>query len=72
MVTSFALTDCNRVKLKTIADELGVKPNRALNLLIANASIGEVVKREPVVTLVAQKNSGNGVTTTKAAESVRS
>lgn len=69
MVTSFALTDDNRAKLKTLADALGVKPNRAVNLLIQNAQIGEVVRREPVAVL-SKKNSAHGVITTTSAESV--
>ena len=56
MTTSFLLTDDNRAKLKTLADELGVKPNRAINLLIQNARIGEVQRSEPVAVL-SKKNS---------------
>ena len=56
MVTSFALTDDNRAKLKVLADELGVKPNRAINLLIQNAQIGEVQRREPVAVLSKKNN----------------
>ena len=69
MVTSFLLTDDNRAKLKMLADELGVKPNRAINLLIQNARIGEVQRREPVAVL-SRKNSAHGVLTTMSAESV--
>lgn len=56
MTSSFALTDDNRAKLKTLADELGVRRNKAINLLIQNAQIGEVVRREPVAVL-SKKNS---------------
>lgn len=55
-VSSFALFPENRAKLRAIAQELGVKPNHAINMLIANASIGEVARREPVVTLSAKNN----------------
>lgn len=55
-VSSFALFPENRAKLRAIAKELGVKPNHAINLLIANARIGEVARREPVVTLSAKNN----------------
>lgn len=50
-VTSFALHPENRAKLRALAAQLGVKPNHAINLLIQNASIAEVKRCEPVVTL---------------------
>lgn len=69
MTTTFLLSDENRAKLKALAAELGIKPNKAVNMLIANAQIGEVQRREPVATLVAKKNSACGVLTTASAES---
>ncbi len=63
-VSSFALFPENRAKLRAIAKELGVKPNHAINLLIANASIGEVARREPVVTLSAKNNHHAAPTST--------
>ena len=63
-ITSFALYPENRTKLRAIAMELGVKPNHAINMLIANANIGEVARREPVVTLSAKNNRQAAPTST--------
>lgn len=69
---TFALPPANGQKLSSMARELGVAPNRIVNMLIENASIGEVVKREPVAVLPLKKNSAHGVvTTTSAVTSVR-
>lgn len=65
MTMTFLLTDDNRAKLKTLAAELGVKPNRAINLLIQNAQIGEVQRREPVAVLSKKNNRCDASTLTE-------
>ncbi len=57
----------NRERLALLVGELGLKPNTLINRLIENASIGEVTRREPVVTLA--KNSRNSGHNTVTAES---
>lgn len=56
MANSLHLYPENRPKLKNLADELGIKPNAVINLLIANAQIGEVVRREPIARLSRKNN----------------
>jgi hypothetical protein len=70
MAKSIYIYPENRERLALLVGELGLKPNTLINRLIENASIGEVTRREPVVTL-AKKNSAHGVLTTTSAESVR-
>jgi hypothetical protein len=70
MAKSIYIYPENRERLALLVGELGLKPNTLINRLIENASIGEVTRREPVVTLAKQK-SAHGVLTTTSAESVR-